>query len=144
MTIGHDDLNPFNKFDDDTYVEAIWFVAFDREGRNDDWMSVLSRQLPDGAWQIASRFRYSTGGDAWDNDDRKSGYGFTVPDGSDASRNKAIDALNEFFWALRRTTKIAIADRVFIKGGLDAFARKLRKKPWMHMRISTIAPERPQ
>ena len=54
------------------YISRVWF--WQRAGVGFDVLGHLSRQLPEGAWQFAYRFRYYNDDQAHDSTDRKSGW----------------------------------------------------------------------
>lgn len=135
---------PFFDLTETAIIEMVWFVAFDVKGaRSDDWLAIVYKDGPDQPWRISSRYRSSTGGDAWNPEDTKRGFQMLAADGSPETGAKACAAVNIIYEGLKKDFRHR-AYRVLIRGDRDRFVRILRKQKWFHGRVIQAGPEAPQ
>ena len=91
---------PFIDIREGNYISRIWL--FGKRGATFDVLMVLRRELPNGDWELAYRFRYYRDGEAFDSADEKSFWTATFPQKFDVSG--AIRAVSPVLSKLRAMT----------------------------------------
>lgn len=124
------------------WMYGIWFA--ERKDRRADWMAQLMRS--GGKWYIIWRFRYYHSAKAFDSNDRKNWYSASTDDGSDGSRDKAIDAIEEIAAGLTTDGVVIEGEEADFENldkvifdcppNSDEMISKLESanKPWMHIK----------
>jgi hypothetical protein len=74
------------KFEKGRYYSAIYFL----EGREQDWMACVFRDLPDGKWRFTYRFRYYVDEKIHGSDDKRSVYDCSCGDSTEQEVLSAV------------------------------------------------------
>ncbi len=137
-----DDNSQIFDLTETSYIEAAWFVAWEMT----DWMALVYRDTPEGPWRATYRFRYYADGartDAFDSDDRKSGYHIRAKDGTPETRDRLVHTL-DLLAARMVEEKHARLWKLDVQGDTDRYTDLLVTQPWAHVKVSPKMPTAPQ
>jgi hypothetical protein len=125
----HDPRPVVCDFNQMTYVEAIWFVAW----HETDWFAVVYKDL-DGVWCATHRFRYWNTADPWDRRDKKTVY--TARDeAADANAGAKFAGTFDSISALMQVVNHGERWKMPVRGTPEQAAELLKRQPWVHTKV---------
>ena len=119
-------------FTEDTYIETVWFVAWDQT----DWAGVIFRDSPSGPWRARYRFRYYQSEQVFHSGDRKSSYHIETTDTSDEARDTLHGGFELITSSMVKSRPHAKKWIVPIRGGIDRFLAEISTQPWAHIKAT--------
>lgn len=139
-----DTVSHFFAFTEQTYVEAIWFVAW----KGADWMGAVYRDTPESPWRATYRFRYYVDDlDAFESQDRKSGAHMRANEddgGTDEARARMVAAMEMVAKMTTARYAATINWRGNVQGSAAAALTLLGRQSFGYVKVMAPEPGRPQ
>lgn len=126
------------EINDETDLAGIWFV--DAGPTNGfDWLAQVFKQ-DGGKWEASYRFRYhaeqdpNDPKDPFEDNDEKSWYRLSAPNGGDDARAKLVTMMQEIARKLCAAADGRLDETLDIGKGYDNFIAMAKDKPYMHIK----------